>query len=49
MWQEIVVYIVGVLAFIYAVRKAFLFFCSKKKQTDHCADCPGCYFNPKKK
>jgi len=48
MLQQILVYIIGIAALIYVVREVYLFFCSRKKQTDRCAGCPGCAINPKK-
>jgi hypothetical protein len=49
MWQEISVYIVGVLVIVYLARRIFLCFFSKNNRNDRCANCRGCPLNPKER
>ncbi|MDR3339569.1 MAG: FeoB-associated Cys-rich membrane protein [Candidatus Symbiothrix sp.] len=49
MWQEIAIYIIGILVGVYLFWQIYRFFCNKKTRTDHCADCPGCVLYPKNK
>lgn len=43
MYQEIIVYIIGITTAVYLIYKAVHFFTEKEK-TSLCAGCPGCKF-----
>ena len=42
MWQEIIVYIIGIATGLYILGKIRMFFCKKKTRHNRCDDCPGC-------
>ncbi|MDL2244520.1 FeoB-associated Cys-rich membrane protein [Parabacteroides sp. OttesenSCG-928-J18] len=44
MWQEIIVYLIGVLALAYAGWKIYRLFRRSKQTNNPCAGCSGCAF-----
>ena len=42
MWQEIIIYITGILVVVYVSIRIYRFFCNTKKGSHHCDGCPGC-------
>ncbi|MDH6342561.1 hypothetical protein M2480_001183 [Parabacteroides sp. PFB2-12] len=44
MWQEIIVYLIGILAVVYAGRKIYCLFRRSKQKNNPCAGCSGCAF-----
>jgi hypothetical protein len=49
MWQEIIVYITGILVVFYIGIKIYRFFCNTKKGMSHCDSCSGCVLKEVKK
>lgn len=42
MWQQIIVYIIGIAVLFVIGRKLYLYFFSKERKTNACIGCNGC-------